>query len=185
MTKNQQSSIDRLPEDVRQKLYELLRDPRVTQLDATAKINEILEAEGHPERVSKSAVNRLSVKMDKVGEKLRQSREMAQMWIGKLGAEPEGNVGRLVNEIIKDLAFNTAIHLREDEEPAAPKLIRDLAIAVKELEKAASENVKREKEITQKALKDAAETAVKTAKQAGVSQDTIDIIRRDVLRISE
>ena len=53
--KRQQSSIDRLPGDILEKFQELLRDPRVTGLEATARINRILKAEGHPERISKSA----------------------------------------------------------------------------------------------------------------------------------
>ena len=72
------ASIDRLPADILEQLQELLRDPRVTQLEATARINEILEDEGHEERVSKSAVNRYDMEMRKVGEKLRQSREVAR-----------------------------------------------------------------------------------------------------------
>lgn len=43
--KNQQSSIDRLPPDIREKLFDLLNDPRVTQLAATAEINAWLAKE--------------------------------------------------------------------------------------------------------------------------------------------
>ncbi len=49
------SSVHRLPPDILEKLHELLRDPRVTQLEATARINAILEEEGHAQRLSKSA----------------------------------------------------------------------------------------------------------------------------------
>ena len=183
MAKRQQSSIDRLPEDIREKLYELLRDPRVTQLVATAKINEILEAEGHPERLTKSSVNRAAVRMEKVGEKLRQSREMAQMWIGKFGVEPQGHVGKLLNEVLRDLAFNTALSLREGEEPTEPKLIRDLAIAAKELEKAASENVKREEEIKKRVIAEAADRVDEAAKAQGLTADQADFWRRQVLGV--
>ncbi|WP_156182845.1 phage protein Gp27 family protein [Marinobacter subterrani] len=48
-------------------------------------------AEGHEERLSKSAVNRYAVRMNQVGEKLRQSREVAEMWIAKLGAQPQAS----------------------------------------------------------------------------------------------
>lgn len=143
----QQSSIERLPEDILERLQELLRDPRVTQLEATAKINAVLNAEGVPTRLSKSAVNRYAVRMEEVGRKLRQSREIAQMWIGRLGAEPQGEVGKLLNEMIRSLAFDAALALSEGEEAIEPRMLRDLAIAVEKLEKAASENVKRDEEI--------------------------------------
>ena len=150
--KHQPSSIDKLPEDIRTRLDALLADPRVTQLTATAKINAILAADGHHQRVSKSAVNRYAVRMEKVGARLRQSREVARMWIGKLGAAPQGQVGHLVNEILRTLSFDMAIllqdgHLDADNAPAVVDMLKGLALTMQRLEKAASENVRREDEI--------------------------------------
>lgn len=162
----QPSTIDMLPEDIREKLQELLRDPRVTQLEATARINAILEEEGHPDRLSKSAVNRYALRMEQVGAKLRQSREIAQMWIGRLGAEPQGQVGHLLNEMVRGLAFDCAMSLSEGEEPVPPKMLRDLAMAVEKLEKAASENVKREEDIRKRALEEAAARAAAAVDRA-------------------
>jgi hypothetical protein len=89
----QPSTIDLLPDEIRQQLQELLRDPRCSQLEATARINAILEEDGHEERVTKSSVNRYALRMEQVGAKLRQSREIAEMWVGKLGAAPQGKWG--------------------------------------------------------------------------------------------
>lgn len=146
MAKHQPSSIDRLPDDIRVQLQELLRDPRVTQLEATARINEILSEQGQ-DQLSKSAVNRYAVRMEKIGAKIRQSREVAQMWIAKLGTEPQGEVGKLLNEMVRNLAFDLSTKMLDEEVPVEPKMLRDLAIAIERLEKAASENVKREEEI--------------------------------------
>ncbi len=184
MAKQQQSSIDRLPEDIRTQLQELLRDPRVTQLEATRRINAILEEQGNLP-LSKSSVNRYAVRMDKIGARIRQSREVAQMWIGKLGAEPQGEVGKLLNEMVRNLAFEATTEMLDGEAPIEPKMLKDLAIAIERLERAASENVSREKEIRKRAIEEAAATVEETAKQSGVSADTIKIIRRDVLRMSE
>lgn len=187
--KDQQSSIDRLPEDIREQLQALLRDPRVTQLEATARINAILDETDHPERLSKSSVNRYKLRMDKIGTRLKESREMAQMWIAKLGAAPQGQVGLLVNEILRTLSFDMALVLQEgkldgDNAPAVVDMLKGLALTMMRLEKASSENVKREEEIRRQALAEAAEKAGDAAKQAGVSEATIRIIRRDVLRMA-
>ncbi len=184
-----QSSIDRLPDDIREKLQELLRDPRVTQLEATARINAVLEAEGVDTRVSKSAVNRYDMEMRKVGEKLRQSREIAEMWIGKLGAAPQGKLGNLINETLRTMAFDIALKLQEGELvaeniPAVIDQLKGLALAVQRLEAGATLNVKREAEIRRQALEEAAKTIDETAAQAGVSSETILKIRRDVLRMA-
>lgn len=176
MSKRQQSSIDRLPEDIRTKLEDLLRDPRVTQLEATARINRILEEEKHPERLSKSSVNRYSLRMAKVGQRLQQSREVAQMWIGKLGAAPQGEVGNLVNEILRTLSFDISLILQEGQlnEESAPEVIgmlKDLALTSMRLEKAANLNVEREKEIRQQEREEAAKKIDKTVRALGVSDD--------------
>jgi len=176
------STIDRLPPDILAKLQELLRDPRMAQLDATVRINAILEERGE-KPISKSALNRYSMRMEEVGSKLRQSREVAAMWIGKLGAEPQGEVGKLLNEIVRNLAFDTAMQLSEGEEPVPPKLIKELSIAVERLEKAADLNVKREQEIKDQARKESADIAETVAKQGGLSNDSVQELRRAILGV--
>ena len=176
----QVSSIKKLPDDVLDKLQELLRDPRVTQLEATRRINLILEDEGHEDRVSKSAVNRYAVKMEEVGAKLRQSREVAKMWIGRLGAEPQGEVGKLLNEMVRTLAFEVTMNMAEGEiEKVDPRMLRDMSIAIEKLEKAASENVKREAEIRKKALEEAA-NVIDKHKRKTLDPETLRVIREEV-----
>ena len=183
------SSIERLPPDILEQLQALLRDPRVTQLDAVARINVILEEEGHPDRVSKSSVNRYAVRMNEVGERLRQSRQVAEMWIAKLGAQPQGQVGHLVNEILRTLAFDLSMTMQQGEigiedAPEVAKMLKNMAIAMERLEKAASENVKREQEIKRQAAEAAADVTEKALVNQGMSRDSIDTIKREILGIA-
>ena len=146
------STIDRLPDDILAQLHELLRDKRVTQLEVTARINKLLAANGEETRISKSAVNRYDLKMREAGAKVAQSREVAKMWIGKLGAAPQGQVGNLVNEILRTLAFDISLKLQgmdlnEETMPEVVDQLKHLSLVAMRLEKAASENVKREDEI--------------------------------------
>lgn len=182
------STIVRLPEDILEALQELLRDPRCNQLEVTDKINTLLEEQGAEERISKSAVNRYALKMKETGAKLAQSREMAQMWIGKLGASPQGQVGHLVNEILRTLAFDISLKLQdmdltEETMPEVVSQLRHLSLVAMRLEKAASENVKREGEIRKQALSEAAETASATAKKLGLTADTVERIHNEILGI--
>ncbi len=185
----QPSTIDQLPDDIRAKLQELLRDPRVTQLEATAKINAILETEGHDDRISKSAVNRYAIRMEQAGAKIRESREVAEMWIGQLGATPQGKVGNFVNETLRTLALDISLVLQEGQlngknAPKAAKMLNNLALAMQRLEKAANLNVEREKEIRQEERERAADQAAKIAKKGGLSSDTVQEIRRQILGIT-
>jgi hypothetical protein len=180
----QPSSIEKLPEDIQEKLRELLKDPRVSQLEATRRINEILESQGTDERLSKSAVNRYSIRMEAVGKKIREMREVSKMWVDRLGNEPVGKVGILLNELVRNLAMETALTAAEGDGPVAPAMLKDLAIAVEKLERAASENTKREKEIRKEMAEEAADTASFEMKKAGISADTEEIIRERIMGIA-
>lgn len=198
--KRQPSTVDLLPAGVRKQLQAMLDNPRITQLQAVYRVNAILaelRAAGDPEvldpacpeQVSKSAVNRYDLQMRDVGERLRQSREVADRWINTLGAAPQGQVGNLINEILRTLSFDVTLFMQQgalDEEtaPAVVGMLKDLALTSMRLEKAANLNVEREREIRQQALEAAADAVSETAREAGVTPDTIARIRRDVLRMS-
>lgn len=183
------STIDRLPDDILERLHELLRDPRVTQLEATAKINKILEADGHQDRVTKSAVNRYDLKMREAGEKLRQSREMAKMWIGQLGAAPQGQVGHLINEILRTLVFELSLKLQNEEltpesMPGVISQLKGLSLAVQRLESSSTMNVKREAEIKKQErerLKDETMKAVDAAGAGG--RMTADMLKEEIMKV--
>lgn len=181
------SSIEQMPAEILEQLQSLLRDPRVTQLEATEQINAIIERTQVGETVSKSAVNRYSQKLDKVGKRLQESREMASIWIGKLGAAPQGEVGKLLNEIIRTMAFETSMAMAEDEEPASPKMLANLALAVQRLEDSATKNLKRDEEIRKQARAQAAEQAAETAAQVGkangLSKAAVTQIKNQILGI--
>lgn len=176
--KRQQSSVDRLPPDIRGRLEALLRDPAFTQLDAMGEVNELLEAQGLPFRLTKSSVNRYALRMEAVGSKIRQGREIAKMWIAQLGNEPQGEVGQLLNEVVRNLAFDTATRLGEGEDAVEPKALKELGQAIKALEEASTINEKRVEEIRQKAMKEASDKAESVAKAEGVTPATIHKIRQ-------
>ncbi len=186
------SSIDRLPDDILERLHELLRDKRCNQLEVTGRINDLLAASGAEERLSKSAVNRYDLKMREAGAKLSQAREVAKMWIGKLGASPQGQVGHLVNEVLRTLAFDISLKLQDMElnEETMPEVVsqlRHLSLVAMRLEKAASDNVKREAEIRkqerEKALTEAADTVEATAKQQGMNSEQALFWRQQILGV--
>ena len=187
-----QSGVDRLPPDLREALDAWLRDRSVTQARAAELLNEALAARGE-EPVSKSAVNRYSLRMEKVGEKLRQSQVVADAWIGKLGSLPGGKLGHLIANMIRHLVFEITLKLQDvelDEEsmPGMVKQLDRLALAAQRLERASAESERRERQIREaerkRAAEEAAEEAGKAAAEHGLSAETADAIRRQVLGIA-
>ncbi len=174
------SSIKTLPPQLLEQLQDWLRDPTITQLEATERLNELLIEIGEKPR-SKSAVNRYAVEMSEIGEKIQQSREIADMWVSKFGNQPQGKVGTLLNEIVRNLVFTTSIKLSETDELIDPKSLKELAHAIEKLENSATINEKRQREIEQRALAKAAKDVEKTAKQQGLSDDAVLLIKQKIL----
>lgn len=175
-----QSSIKSLPPALLEQLQGWLRDPAITQTEATERLNAVLVELGEKPR-SKSAVNRYALQMQEIGAKIQQSREIADMWVAKFGNAPQGKVGILLNEVVRNLAFNTALQLSEDEEPPHPALLKDLAQAIEKLERASTINEKRQQEIERAALAKAAADVEATAKSQGLSDEAVELIKQKIL----
>jgi hypothetical protein len=183
------STIDRLPPDIKSSLQGWLQDPRITQEEATGRANALLSEVGLPERVSKSAINRYAIRMSEVGEKLRQSRDVADMFISKVGAAPQGQMGLLINEILRTLAFDISLKIQDadlkDPETLASTIdqVKALALATQRLEQSASINIKREGEIRKQALEEAGKKASAAVDAASGSSGKTPLSAEEFKRI--
>lgn len=181
------STIDKLPQAARDALNAWLRDPALTQNEATDRVNALLAEIGVDYRISKSAVNRYSQRMEKIGAKLRQSREVANMWVSNLGSQPQGQLGKLINEMIRTMCFETGAALAESGDPVPPKVLKELALAVQRLESAANMNEERERKIRaaerQRVIEEAASRVDDVGKHGGMTRESIDTIKREILGI--
>lgn len=101
------STVRRLPPELREQIGALLEQGR-TLSEITAHLNQ-LGAE-----VSRSALGRYKQHLDKVGEKLRRSREVAEALIAKLGAAPESKALRLNVELMHGALMDLALKANED-----------------------------------------------------------------------
>ena len=178
------SSIDYLPEDIREALDAALADGRLTQLQITDAINKLLEEAG-AKKVSKSAVGRYAKNWAGMRDKMRQAREVSKVWIEELDAEPEGEVGRLIIELVRTMAFDLASSQLEGAGPASYEVIKAMAASVKDLELASKLSAERELAIRKEMAKAAADTAVKAARKGGLSKETADAIKRDILGLAQ
>ncbi len=184
------STIDRLPVELKEQLQAWLRDTTITQAEATRLINEQLKAHGHDDEVSKSAVNRYSMRMEQVGKRLRQSREVSEMWIAKLGAAPQGKTGQLINEMLRVISFEMTDKLLDeidsgdpDKMPGIIDMLKDLSLTTQRLEQAANLNHKRDTEIREQAKQEAADVADAALKEQGATKETRQSIMDEIMGI--
>ncbi|KFA96238.1 MULTISPECIES: DUF3486 family protein [unclassified Vibrio] len=184
------SKIDLLPEDIRQSLNIWLRGGSMSQTDALAAIHELIDEAGLPENAKPSytSLNRYARRMEDIGARLRQSREVAEVWVSKLGEAPTSDVGRLLQEFVRTMAVETSVKLMEnadkDDEIIPPKALNQLALVVQRIEQASMMSLKVEKEIREAFAQEAAEQAEKIVKQAGITAKTAEDIKKQILGIA-
>ena len=184
------SSVSGLPPDILAELNRLLADPRCSQCEAKDKINAVLAEAGRDERLSKSAVNRYALKMAEVGRRLQERHQVADMWVGKFGRLPQGQLGQLIIQMVHGLAFDAGVQLSEasldvENMPATVKMLKDLAQTLEKTERASSLNAQREREIKQQALKDAAQNIEQAARAKGMGEAQVRFWREQVLGVKQ
>lgn len=183
-------TIDLLPTEIRNQVRELVKDQQGVE-DFAAAINEILEEEGLDVRVSRSSAHRYMQRNAKLGERLRQSQELADTFAGDLKGMADDKRVRYLASLVQELAydyvgdaFERADQLGAASETAKSlqslgKLTRDLAATFKD---SAALRDQLRAEIVDDVVKRAVAAAETGAKKAGVrlGQDALDEIRRQM-----
>ncbi|EIY1731313.1 DUF3486 family protein [Salmonella enterica subsp. enterica serovar Newport] len=185
-TRGRLSKVDLLPDSIREQLHQMLREKRHTQEEIREAINALIDEHNLPEdmQLSRTGLNRYASRMEKVGAKIRASREMAEAWAARLGAAPTSDVGKLLMEFVKTLAFETSMSMAEEDKPIAPKALGQLALVAQRLEAAAMTSHKREKAIRDAFAQEMAEKTEELVRTGGLSGNAADTIKRDILGIS-
>jgi hypothetical protein len=182
-TRGRLSSIQKLPPDIKKELDRCLRDSVMSQKDIREFINEKLEAAGE-KIVSRSSFNRYATQMETAGQRLRESRQVAAGWMAEFGEKPTGEVGNLMIELIRTMAFDFTLDTANSGKPVSPKILAQLSLAVQRLETAAEKNTKREKELRQAFAEEAAAAIDEVVGEAGITDKTATTIKRKILGIN-
>lgn len=170
------SKIEGLPNEVRKSVHKLIRDGHT--------IDDILmHLQRLGEEISRSSVGRYKKKMDGKFKRYREAQEVAGVWVSQMGEDPKGDVGRLIAEMLKTLAFQTMADMGDDDGATAPKEIMFLAKAIKDLEGAGKLSLDRTERIHKAALKAAAKAADTVVSERGISKKDAAEIRAKILGI--
>ncbi len=183
------SSIDQLPEEVRVEIG------RLRSLGWT--IDQILE---HLRSLldkapSRSALGRHIQGLDKLGERMRRSRQVAEALVRELGTAPESQAARLNIELMHSAILDLFMHADDAGDgataeggiPTDPIDIQWIAKALDHLARASKTNVEFiadvEARATEKAKKNAASAAETVARERGLSVGIIDEIKASIFGV--
>lgn len=181
------SKIDLLPSAIKSKLDELLRNNKLQQKDILHVVNTLIDEAGLSEelKLSASGVNRYSTQMETIGHDIRQARQMAEIWVAKLGTEPTGDVSKLLMEMLRTQSFRLLVKANENPDDVLdPKTIGELALGIQRIEKAAMLNMQKEKEIKKAFADEAAEAIDNAAAQAGLTTEGANLIKQEILGLA-
>ncbi|MFQ2250980.1 DUF3486 family protein [Aeromonas dhakensis] len=188
-TKNTKSKIQQLPADIRSQLAAMLRSGDMSQKAILAEVNQLILEAGLPpeEQISRTGLNRYSKQVEAAGSRIAKAREMAEVLTSKLGDAPTSQIGNLMAENMKTMAWETSMALMEateDGEMIDIKQFNQLALAYQRISQSSILNQKLEKEIRAAFAAEAATAAEKIVKQAGLTAETAADIKRQILGIA-
>jgi hypothetical protein len=171
------SSIAALPDHLLEALERAIQQGRATVDDLVTLVN----GAGH--MVSRSAMGRhRKVSVERLA-KFRETQEIAGEWVRQLRADPDGDIGRMLGEMLKLLAFRTQMDMQEGEGNIEPLELSRLARTLRDLGSLDKLKVEAEARVGARIKGQAAEAAAGAAREAGLSEERVAQIRREVLGI--
>ena len=180
-TRGRMSRIQRLPAEIKQALDQLLASG-VPQTSILKQLKPLLTEAGE-RPLSAAGLNRYATQMEVMGRRIRESREIAEVWTTKFGDKPSGELSQHIINMLRHLAFEFVLHndgaVNEDGGAVIdPATINTLAGAVQRMERAAATSTQREKELRQAWQDEARKKLKKSGKQAGLSDEAIELSRK-------
>lgn len=185
------SSIDLLPEAVRDDLVSWLEDPALDIDTAHERVNALLGELGLQHlQVSRAAVGRKAAshraEIERIGAEMREAKASREAFYQQFGNDLADG-GKFLAETMQAIIFklNLAMHRFGDFDPYSvyehSKTVKNLTGSIVQIEEALTKYTKREADIKRSALEEAAKEVEKTAIARGYNVDEARFWREKVL----
>ena len=173
------NSLQTMPEDVQEQFHSLVRAGHTID-----DIRAALAALGHEK--SRSAVGRAVLTASRSLERYKLAQATAKVWVDKMEADPAGDVGRLLPQMLSAVAYKTLETIGEADEAVGSKELAALAKALKDLSGADRTRITIEQELRhiRAEAKATAEAVGKDMKAGGLSEEAVRLARERILGIA-
>lgn len=168
------SSIKTMDPRIREAVDAAIRDGRAT-IDEIVSIVRSLGGEA-----SRSAVGRYKQRAEEQMQKYREAQEMAKVWIGQLQQNPDGDVGMLLSEMLKAVAFQSM----GDIDAASPQDLMFLGKTLQSIAGTDKLTADRIIKVRQEMAKEAADKVSAVGKSKGLSAETVAELRKEILGVA-
>lgn len=178
------SAVGQLPSDVRERVREKLADGAETLEGVRRTVGEEFPGVTIPGTTS---LHRERKNIERWAQRAAEARLITQEWISKLGDSPESEIGKMLQEALRLLAFDAASQLQEpeiDEQgnalPMDIKALAALSRSYLAIENAARISAERERELIAEGERRAMERMGAAAKKAGLSREDAKRLRAEL-----
>lgn len=179
------SAIERGPEEVRATIDKLIRQGRFTLDEMRA---YVAEKHGEEHAPSRSGLHRYTVQQEAMLEKMRAIDSAARVVVEELGESPDDRAGALLVQSITTLAVDASLRAQAEGEEPSIEEVRKLARAARDVISARTMNLKErqaiEKAAREKLQREQSAALDKIVKQGGLSADTAEDLRKQILGIA-
>lgn len=181
------SSITRKPDEVRATIEKLIRQGRLT-LDEMRDF--IADKHGEENTPSRSALGRYTQQQEEMLKKMRAIDAAARVVVEELGESPDDRAGSFLLQSITTLANDASMRAQtgEGDDKASIEDIRKLARMARDLISARTMDLKQrqaiEKMARDKILAEQSAALSNAVKSGGLTKDSADIFRREILGLS-
>ena len=135
--------------------------------------------------VSRSAVGRYAKSVNETMEQYKKAQAVAKVWADKLENEPDGDISQLLIQMLSTVAFQTVGTMGDSEKPAKAMDVMLLSQAIKNL--SGTSKTKLDIAVMRKRIQAEAQAAARKvtaeAQKAGLSKESINIIKSEILGI--
>ncbi len=179
------STIDRLDPEIKDLIGKLRIDHGWTIDEILKRLRELGQTD-----VKRSALGRHVKSLEEIGAQLRHSREVAQALVAQVGDAPEDRVADLNIELMHSMILRlvTATNDEGDGQPVIldPEQTMFMARSLQALAGARKTNADTIFKVRQETAKKAAEVVDAATKDipAGLTRDTVDLIKRRIMGIA-
>lgn len=152
--------IQQMPPEIKARIDEMLRGGS-SQKAILERLQPDFESSGTPP-ISRSGLNRYATRMEAAGRRIREAREVAAVWVAKVGETQTSNVGAYTLEVLRTLVCDLALKVQESDELDVEQL-REIALTLQRIERASKLNADRERAVRREVAELAAAAAAEAA----------------------
>lgn len=184
------TAIERLPQEIRDQVEAWLRefhDGRLSLDEVMTRMDASFGDQLGDALPSRSSVHRHAQKYQALGERLRRSKAIADQLVEQVGPELRDGKGfQVLVHGFQSLAFDMLANM-DEEQTMDPENLMFFSRAIASVASAQKTDTDRALRLKQEAAREAAAAVDRVAKRdgAGLTRDTVDAIKREILGITD